>query len=82
MTMSAQSFDALWKQVEQARQKDLPKTQINLLDKIERTKGKNIRAVAGSKSSVFTAENQYFARFIGGGNKQSEGTGKGSRAEE
>ena len=36
MTMSAQSFDALWKQVEQARQKDLPKTQINLLDKIER----------------------------------------------
>ena len=36
MTMSAQSFDALWKQVEQARQKDLPKTQINLLDKIGR----------------------------------------------
>ena len=36
MTMSAQSFDVLWKQVEQARRKDLPKTQIGLLGKIER----------------------------------------------
>ena len=33
--VTAQSFDALWQQVNQAEQKDLPKTQISLLKKIE-----------------------------------------------
>ena len=36
VTITAQSFDALWKQVEQAQEKDLPKTQISLLKKIEK----------------------------------------------
>lgn len=35
ITVTAQSFDALWQQVNQAEQKDLPKTQISLLKKIE-----------------------------------------------
>ena len=35
ITVTAQSFDALWQQVNQAEQKDLPKTQISLLQKIE-----------------------------------------------
>ena len=36
VTITAQSFDALWKQVDQAQEKDLPKTQISLLKKIEK----------------------------------------------
>lgn len=34
MGMAAQTFDALWKQAEQAAQKDLPKTQMEVLRKI------------------------------------------------
>ncbi len=34
VTVTAQSFDALWKQVDQAEENDLPKTQISLLKKI------------------------------------------------
>lgn len=32
--MWAQSYDALWKQVDEASRKDLPKTQIDVLKKI------------------------------------------------
>lgn len=35
-TMKAQSYSQLWKQVEEAQSKDLPKTQIDILDKIIR----------------------------------------------
>ena len=43
ITVAAQSFDALWQQVNQAEQKDLPKTQISLLQKIEQ-KGQKEKA--------------------------------------
>ena len=43
ITVTAQSFDALWQQVNQAEQKDLPKTQISLLKKIEQ-KAQNEKA--------------------------------------
>ena len=36
ITVTAQSFDALWQQVNQAERMDLPKTQISLLQQIER----------------------------------------------
>ncbi|MCR5078293.1 MAG: hypothetical protein K6A82_09695, partial [Prevotella sp.] len=36
MSFFAQSFDALWKQVEQAEAKDLPKTQMDVLMKIQK----------------------------------------------
>ena len=36
ITVTAQSFDALWQQVNQAEQKDLPKTQISLLRRLNR----------------------------------------------
>ena len=35
LTGTAQSFSAMWKKVEQAQKKDLPKTQINVLSDIE-----------------------------------------------
>ncbi len=34
MPLSAQSYDNLWKQVGEAQNKDLPKTAIEVLDKI------------------------------------------------
>ena len=43
ITMTAQSFNDLWKQVKQAEQKDLPKTQISLLKKIKQ-KGQKEKA--------------------------------------
>ena len=61
MTMSAQSFDALWKQVEQARQKDLPKTQINLLDKIER-KARREKIYGQLLAANTTASSEFFPK--------------------
>ena len=40
MTTTAQTYQALWKQVEQAQQKDLPKTAIQHLQQIETKAGK------------------------------------------
>lgn len=54
--LRAQSFDKLWKQVEQAEQKDLPQTAVSLADEIYR-KGKSERNIPQMlKSDIYRRE--------------------------
>ncbi len=56
ISVTAQSFDVLWQQVNQAERMDLPKTQISLLQQIERKAQKE-----KAYGQVWTNSQQYGA---------------------